>query len=97
MIADNNIIGHVIECYDHDETHRVLEVIINDSPKTYNFFYVPKFPDINFGDIVQMNFETQQFHVFRGNSRLSYSIIPQVFPGTLLWELILGRINQEGA
>ena len=97
MIANNeNIIGHVTECYDHNVSHRILEVISNDSPKAYHFFYIPKTPDINFGDIVQMNFEKQQFYLYKGNSRLSYRILPQVFPGTLLLELIQERMNQDG-
>jgi hypothetical protein len=91
---DNNIIGHVTECYNHDENHCVLTVIVNDNPWSYHFFYIPKTPDVNFGDIIQMNFEKQQFYVFKGNSRLSYKISPQVFPGTLLVELIQERMNQ---
>jgi len=92
---DNNIIGHVTECYNHDESHRVLEVISNDSPKEYHFFYIHKTPDIEFGDIIQMNFEKQQFYLYKGNSRLSYRIIPQPFPGTLLMELIQEKMNQS--
>lgn len=96
MKPGENIIGHVIECYDHDESHRVLTVISNDVPKEYHFFYVPKTPSISFGDIVQMNFQESKFYVFRGISRLSYKITPQNFPGTLLLELIQERMNQEG-
>lgn len=96
MKTDNYIIGHVTECYDYDESHRIMEVISNDCPKAYHFFYIPKTPDICFGDIVQMNFEKQQFHLYRGNSRLSYRILPQTFPGTLLLELIQEKMNREG-
>lgn len=89
------IIGHVIDCYDHDESHRVLEVISNDCPKAYHFFFLPKTPDISFGDIVQMNFGESKFYVYRGNSRLRYRISPKQFPGTLLLELIQERLNQD--
>jgi hypothetical protein len=89
------IIGHVTECYDHDDSHRIVEVIANDCPKDYRFFYVPKTPDICFGDIVQMNFEAGEFFLFRGNSRFRYRINPEQFPGTLLLELIQQRINQD--
>lgn len=98
MIADDqNVIGHVIECYDHNATHRVLEVQSNDEPgaKAFHFFYIPKNPEVSFGDIVQMNFAESKFYLYRGNSRLSFRIMPSPFPGSLLWELIHTRMNLE--
>lgn len=94
MITDDkNQIGVVIECYDHNATHCVLEVQSNDLPKEFHYFYIPKTPEVNFGDTVQMNFAENKFYVYRGNSRLTFKIIPSTFPGSLLWELITERIN----
>lgn len=98
MIADDqNIKGFVIECYDLDTSHRVMVVQSSDEPmaKEYHFFYIPKTPQVDFGDIIQMNFAKNKFYLYRGNSRLSYRIIPSPFPGSLLWELISERLNNE--
>ena len=92
-LDDRNQIGIVIHCYDHNTTHCVLEVMSNDVPKEVHFFYIGKTPQVNFGDRVQMNFAENKFYIFRGNSRLSFRIIPSPFPGGLLWELISDRMN----
>lgn len=90
---DKNLMGVVVEVYDHDASHRILVVQSNDSPNVYQFFYISKTPEVNFGDIIQMNFADDKFHVCRGNSKLSYKITPLVFPGSLLMELITERMN----
>jgi hypothetical protein len=97
MLNSENKKGIVIECYDHDESHRVLVIQSSDEPwaKEYHFFYIPKTPEVNFGDIVQMNFANSKFYVYRGSSRLSYKITPSPFPGSLLWELISEKLNSE--
>lgn len=96
MITDDkNQVGFVIECYDHDALHRVLVVQSNDEPgaKEFQFFYIPKSPQVDFGDTIQMNFAEENFFVSRGNSKLTYRIHPCVFPNTLLLELIAERMN----
>lgn len=90
---DKNEIGMVVECYDHDASHRILIVQVDDSPEMYQFFYTSKTPEIDFGDIIQMNFVEEKFYVRRGNSKLIFKITPLVFPGTLLMELIIERMN----
>lgn len=90
---DKNQIGIVVECYDHDAQHRILVVQSNDSPKLYQFFYISQSPQVDFGDTIQMNFEREKFHLRRGNSKLTYSITPLIFPGSLLMELITERMN----
>lgn len=91
---DTNIIGFVTDCYDHDEKHRVLEVQSNDQPgaKVYHFFFIPRVPEVDFGDRIQMNFDKGEFYVYRGNSRLTFKINPEAFPGTLLIELMQQRL-----
>ena len=94
MNPDNtNQIGIVIESYNHDALHRVVIVQLCEG-KNYFFFYVPEHPTIEFGDILLMNFYTEKHKLRRGNDRLTYSIHPLVFPGTLLLELISERMNQ---
>lgn len=90
---DKNQIGIVVEVYDHDASHCVLEVQLNDSPGEYRFFFISKFPQIDFGDTIQMNFAEDKYSVLRGNSKLTFKIIPLEFPGSLLMELITERMN----
>lgn len=85
-------IGIVIECYDHDISHRIV-VVRSVDKKVYYFFYIPITPQVAFGDKFLMNFTKDQYYVSRGNSRLTYKITPLVFPGTLLLELITERMN----
>lgn len=92
-IDDKNQLGIVVEVYDHDALHRILVVRSQELPN-YHFFYILKYPPVDFGDTIQMNFPDSKFHVRRGNSRLIYKITPLAFPSTLLWELITERINQ---
>ena len=89
---DKNQIGVIVECYDYDATHRVL-VARSQEVKNYHFFYIPKSPQVDFGDTIQMNFVEEKFHIRRGNSKLTYKITPLVFPASLLWELITERMN----
>jgi len=92
MESDKIRIGIVVECYDHDESHQIL--VVRDRKKAdRHFFYTLKNPRVDFGDIIQMNFVEDKFYVYRGNSRLSYRIIPSPFPGSLLWELIIEHLN----
>lgn len=91
MKTDESIIGIVIESYTHGE-NQVVVVHCPDA-KIHRFFYLPKHPDINFGDFLLMNFHTDRFRVSYGSPHLTYRIFPLVFPGTLLWELILERTN----
>ena len=94
MITDDKVqIGIVINCYDHDGLHRILEVLTNDSPEVYIFFFISTTPHVDFGDKIQMNFAKDKYFVCRGNSRLTYRITPLEFPGTLLFELISERMN----
>lgn len=90
---DNNQIGFVVEAYDHDDQHRVLVVQSNDLPTVYHFFFISKYPTIDFGDEVQMNIAEDKYSVRRGNSKLTFKITPLVFPGSLLMELIVERMN----
>jgi len=85
--------GIVVEIYDHNTAHRVLVVQLDDSPNAHYFSYIPKVPDVNFGDILGMNFIKNRFYVYRGSPRLKYKITPVAFPGTLLMELITERMN----
>lgn len=90
---DKNEIGVVIEVYDHNASHRVLVVQLDDSPNAHYFSYIPKVPDVNFGDFIEMNFTENRFYVYHGSPRLKYKITPAAFPGTLLMELITERMN----
>ena len=92
---DKNLTGIVINCYDHDAEHRILTVLSNDLPLIRHFFFIPTTPQVDFGDIVQMNFAEEKYYVYRGNSRLSYKIIPLTFPGSLLIELINEHLNED--
>jgi len=91
---DKNQIGIVVECYDHNASHRIL-VVRSRENKDHHFFYIPTTHQVDFGDTIQMNFTENKFYVYRGNSRLSYRIIPHPFPGSLLWELILEHLNND--
>jgi len=68
---------------------------LNDEPeaKEFLYFYLPKTPNIDFGDHIQINLAEDRIYVVKGNSRLSYRIIPSTFPNTLLWELMTERMN----
>lgn len=89
---DKNQTGIVVEAYDHDSRHRIL-VVRSRETKTHHFFYISKITPVDFGDTIQMNFPENKFHIHRGNSKLTYSIFPLTFPGSLLWELITERMN----
>ena len=93
MKTDEPIVGIVTESYTHGEN----QVVTARSPdiRMYHFFFLPKHPDINFGDTLLMNFDTDQFWVHHGNPHLAYRISPLVFPGTLLLELILDQMNED--
>ena len=84
--------GIVVEIYNHNTSHCVL-IVRSQDIKNYYYFYIPTIPQVDFGDIIEMNFLKEKFYIFRGNPRLTFKIIPSVFPGTLLWELISERIN----
>lgn len=92
MKTDDKNQGIVVECYNHDASHRVLEVYSQET-RSYFFFYVSMFPQIDFGDIILMNPAEDKFYVLRGNSKLTYKITPLAFPDTLLMELISERMN----
>ena len=92
MEADKIQIGIVVDCYDHSESHRIL-VVRSRETSDRHFFYIPRDPDVSFGEIIEMNFTKNKLHVYRGNSRLSYLITPTIFPGSLLWELIQEQFN----
>lgn len=89
---EKNEIGVVVECYNHDSIHCVLTVRSQDE-KMFHFFYIPAIPQIDFGDIIQMNFSDDKWSVRRGNSKLTFKINPLVFPKSLLWELITERMD----
>ena len=85
--------GIVIEAYDHDRNQVVTAY--GPTPGHYQFFYLPPHPAINFGDTILMNFNNQKLFVHHGNPHLTYRISPIVFPGTLLYELITERIQED--
>lgn len=91
MKTDESIIGIVVESYTHGEN----QVVVARCPdiKMHHFFFLPKHPDINLGDVLLMNFDTDKFWVSYGNPHLTYRIFPCIFPGTLLLELIVERMN----
>ena len=93
MKTDETQIGIVVESYAYGEN----QVVIARSPDTkiYHFFYLPSHPDINFGDTLIMIFNIERFYLSRGNPHLTYRLFPLVFPGTLLWELIFDRMNED--
>jgi hypothetical protein len=91
MITDEPIIGEVIESYSYGENQVVT---IHDlGMEMYHFFFLPKHPNINFGDTVLMSFHSEKYWVHHGNPHLTYRIFPLVFPGCLLLELISERMN----
>lgn len=93
MITDDKVqIGIVIECYNHDSSHRILVVRSKDVPN-YHFFYLAMSPIIDFGDEIQMNPAEDKYSVRRGNSKLTFKLTPLVFPGSLLMELITERMS----
>lgn len=85
--------GIVIESYTHD----INQVVIAREPdiKMLHFLYLPRHPDINFGDTIIINFHTSQYWVHHGNPHLTYRIFPITFPGTLLLELISDQMNKD--
>ena len=85
-------IGIAVEIYNHDASHRILVVRSQDAPM-YHFFYLGMSPIIDFGDEMLMNPAEDKYAVRRGNSKLTFRIIPLVFPGRLLMELIAERMN----
>jgi len=95
MKTDECITGIVIESYDRGEN----QMVITDSPDPgigkhhFFFFFLPQHPVINFGDTILMNIQADKYWIHHGNSHLTYRIFPLVFPGTLLLELILDRID----
>ena len=84
--------GIVVESYSYDSSHQVVTARCQQG-KCRHFFFLPQSPNINFGDILLMDFGQEQFHVHHGNPHLSYRIFPAVFPGTLLLELLLDNLN----
>lgn len=94
METNEKQLGIVVEAYDYDYLRRVLVVRSQEVAKNHTFFFIPRLPAVDFGDIIQMNFADDAFYIRRGNSRLTYRIRPLVFPGTLLLELITERLNQ---
>ena len=91
-MKSTNITGVVVECYHHDSQHRVMVIRQRDA-KIHHFFFVSNTPLIDFGDPIQMNYQTEKFFIRKGNSCLTYRIIPLIFPDTLLLELLLEYIN----
>jgi hypothetical protein len=91
MKTDESIIGIVVESYVHNENQVV--VARSSDLETHHFFFLPKHPDVNFGDVLLMNFKTDRYWVHHGNPYLSYRIFPREFPGTLLWELIQAQME----
>ena len=59
----------------------------------FHFFFLPSTPDVDFGDLLQMDFNPQSYFVHHGNPHLTYKITPLVFPETLLYELIIERVG----
>jgi len=92
IIGNKEQTGVVVEAYDHDTRHRVLVVRSRES-REHHFFYISRVTPVDFGDILKMNFQKNEFHIRRGNSKLTYKINPLVFPGHLLWELISDYTN----
>lgn len=91
MKTDEPQIGIVIESYLHGENQ---VVIAQDSElQMQHFFFLPKHPDVNFGDTILMNFYIEKYWVHHGNPRLTYRVFPLEFPGTLLWELLFDKMN----
>jgi len=85
------IIGIVIESYLRGE-NQVVTVYCNEM-RIRHYFFLPKHPDVNFGDTFLMNFHTEKYWIHYGNPHLTYRIFPLEFPGTLLWELISDIMN----
>ena len=81
----------VVESYNYDR-HQVVTARGQEG-KCHHFFFLPASPNINFGDILLMDFGQEQFHIHHGNPNLTYRIFPAVFPGTLLLELLLDNLN----
>lgn len=93
MTFSNDEIYIVVECYDHDATHRVVVAHASTVHKVYLFFYVGLHPEISFGDTLLVNLSDEEFYVCRGNGKLTFKITPLIFPGTLLFELLSERLN----
>ena len=93
MKTDESQIAFVTESYDHGEN----QVVVARDPNIvmHHFFYLPKYPTINFGDTLLMNLRTDKYWIHHGNPRLSYRIFPLSFPGTLLWELIQAQMTED--
>lgn len=92
MITDETQMGIVVEVYTHGE-NQVVTVCSPDDIKVHYFFFLPEHPVVNFGDTLLMIFNADRFYLSRGNPHLTYRLFPHTFPGTLLWELILERVN----
>jgi len=90
---DKNQVGIVVECYNHDKTHQVLVVRLKGDTRNHHFLFIPDTPAIDFGDTIHLNPAEGNYSVCRGNSKLTYKIIPQVFPGTLLMEVVQEYLN----
>ena len=93
MNTDEPTTGTVIESYTHDKH----QVVIAREPviKMLHLLYLPRHPDINFGDTIIIDFKTDQYWVHHGNPHLTYRIFSIAFPGTLLLELILDQMNED--
>lgn len=85
-------IGVVVECYDYDETHQVV-VARSREVRIYYFFFLEKKPQVGFGDILIMNFVDEKYYVRRGDSKPIFKLTSLDFPGSLLWESIMDRME----
>lgn len=92
MITDRTEKAIVVESYNYDPLHQVVTARCQKG-KCRHFFFLPQIPNINYGDIILMDFGQEEFHVHHGNPNLIYRIFPAVFPGSLLYELLLDNLN----
>jgi hypothetical protein len=93
MKTDETITAIVVESYSHGENQIVIA--LSRSIAMHHFLFLPKHPDVNFGDVLLMNPHSDKYWVYHGNPHLTYRIFPHPFPGTLLLELIQAQINGD--
>ncbi len=93
MIADESITAVVVESYSHDQN----QIVVARSPNVamHHFLYLPKYPDVGFGDTLLMDIEADKYWIHHGNPHLTYRLFPHPFPGTLLWEIIQTQMNGD--
>lgn len=91
MNNDEITTGIVIDSYSHGENQVVT---VRDSElEMRHFFYLPKYPDVSFGDTILLSLHSDKYWVHHGNPHLTYRLFPIAFPGTLLLEIIQAQME----